>query len=231
MHHPAASPRANQPMPLRPGQSSLAYVEYARIGIIGCGRLGSAIARLAVGAGMVAVVSNKRGRSTLQDFARELGDLAVAASVAEAAQEEIVVLAVPWSQLPAALLEVPDWDGRIVIDATNPDMPTAALPDFLARNSSEIVSRLVPGARLVKAFNTLPPQLLLMPPEAATGRRVIFFSGDHARAKAVIGRMIAHLGLAGIDLGRLSEGGRLQQFPSGALVGLNLISIAPSTVF
>ncbi|RWC44752.1 MAG: NADP oxidoreductase [Mesorhizobium sp.] len=218
-------------MPLRPVQSSLADVEYARIGIIGCGPLGSAIARLAVGAGMVAVVSNKRGRSTLQGFARELGDLAVAASVREAAQEEIVVLAVPWSQLPAALLEVPDWDGRIVIDATNPDIPTAALPDSRERNSSEIVSRLVAGAQLVKAFNTLPPQLLLMPPEAVTGRRVIFFSGDHARAKAVIGRMIAHLGLAGIDLGRLSEGGRLQQFPSGALVGLNLISIAPSTVF
>ncbi|TIV87307.1 MAG: hypothetical protein E5V93_02900, partial [Mesorhizobium sp.] len=108
-------------MPLQPSQSSLPDVEYARIGIIGCGRLGSAIARLAVGAGMVAVVSNRRGRSTLQDFARELGDLAVAASVTEAAQEEIVVLAVPWSQLAVALLEVPDWDGRIVIDATNPD--------------------------------------------------------------------------------------------------------------
>ncbi|TIV23541.1 MAG: NADP oxidoreductase, partial [Mesorhizobium sp.] len=177
-------------MPLRPSQSSLPDVEYARIGIIGCGRLGSAIARLAVQAGMVAVVSNRRGRLSLQDFARELGDLAVAASVTEAAHEEIVVLAVPWSQLPVALLEVPDWDGRIVIDATNPDMLTAALPDFRERNSSEIVSRLVPGAQLVKAFNTLPPQLLLIPPEAAAGRRVIFLSGDHARAKAVIGRMI-----------------------------------------
>jgi predicted dinucleotide-binding enzyme len=180
---------------------------------------------------MVAVISNKRGKLTLQDFARELGDLAVAASVPEAAQEEIVVLAVPWSQLTAVLLEIPEWDGRIVIDATNPDSPTAALPNFRETNSSEIVSRLVPGAQLVKAFNTLPPELLLTPPEAATGRRVVFFSGDHARAKAVIGRMIAHLGLAAIDLGRLSEGGRLQQFPSGPLVGLNLIKIGPSAAF
>ncbi|TPM93881.1 hypothetical protein FJ977_25685 [Mesorhizobium sp. B2-1-3A] len=43
------------------------------------------------------------------------------------AQEEIVVLAVPWSELAVALVEVPDWDGRIVIDATNPDVPATAI--------------------------------------------------------------------------------------------------------
>jgi len=215
-------------MTLESDQSSPApVIEHARIGIIGCGRLGSAIARLAVSAGMVAVVSNKRGRQTLEDFARQLGHLVVAASVAEAAREEIVLLAVPWAELAASLLDLPDWEGRIVIDATNPDAAATTLLDAAGRASSEIVSDLVPGAHLVKAFNTLPPHLLMAPSEVVGGRRVIFFSGNHARAKAVVGRMIAHLGLAGVDLGWLSEGGRLQQFPSGPLVGLDLINMAP----
>ena len=87
------------------------------------------------------------------------------------------------------------------------------------------MSELSPGAQLVKAFNTLPPELLAAEPMQAGGRRVIFYSGDHLRAKIEVGRLIARLGFAGIDLGPLASGGRLQQFPDGVLWGQNLIRL------
>jgi 8-hydroxy-5-deazaflavin:NADPH oxidoreductase len=175
---------------------------------------------------MTAIISNRRGPESLAGLVRRLGDGAIAANVRETAQEEIVLLALPWSELAEALSIVADWEGRIVIDATNPASPAPGQQDPAGRGSSEIVSDLVPGAQLIKAFNTLPSRLLIAHPEEAGGRRVMFFSGDHARAKAAVGRMIARMGFAGIDLGRLAEGGRLQQFPTGPLAGLNLVRIA-----
>lgn len=52
-----------------------------------------------------------------------------------------------------------------------------------------------------------------------------FFSGDHAPSKAEVARLIRRLGFAGVDLGGLADGGRLQQFPGGPLPWLNLIQI------
>jgi predicted dinucleotide-binding enzyme len=87
------------------------------------------------------------------------------------------------------------------------------------------VGELAPGAQLVKAFNTLAPQVIAANPQQAGGRRVIFFSGDHVRAKGEVARLIARLGFAGVDIGTLADGGRLMQFPHGVLRGLNLIKV------
>jgi predicted dinucleotide-binding enzyme len=83
---------------------------------------------------------------------------------------------------------------------------------------------------LVKAFNDLTPEkLITSQAHHSAGRRVVFFSGNHLRAKREIARLIDHLGFAGIDLGGLAEGGRFQQFPDGRLRGLNLIKVANDT--
>jgi 8-hydroxy-5-deazaflavin:NADPH oxidoreductase len=110
---------------------------------------------------------------------------------------------------------------------TNPLGP----PDFRVANlhgrtSSEVVADLVPGARLVKAFNTLPPELLSAAPYEAGGRRVIFLSGNDAAARAEVSQLIQSLGFASIDLGDLPTGGRLQGIPGGPLPALNLIELA-----
>jgi predicted dinucleotide-binding enzyme len=89
--------------------------------------------------------------------------------------------------------------------------------------SSEVFSDLVPGARVVKAFNHLQPPLLSGNPRSEGGQRVLFYSGDDARAKAEVGGLIEQLGFFGIDLGSLAIGGRLVQFPGGPLPALNLV--------
>ena len=75
---------------------------------------------------------------------------------------------------------------------------------------------------MVKAFNHLQPAQLSGDPTAEGGRRVLFYSGEDAEAKAEVAKLIERLGFAGIDLGGLSEG-RLAQFPGGPLPAINLV--------
>ena len=135
------------------------------------------------------------------------------------------MIAVNWSKLPQAMAGLPPWGGRIVIDASNPiEAPLFKPVDLHGCISSEVVADLVSGARLVKAFNHLKADVLASDPRAS-GRRVLFYSGDHSAAKAEVGSLIDHIEFAGIDLGPLALGGRLAQFPGGPLPNQNLLKI------
>lgn len=200
------------------------------IGIIGAGAIGQALAGRFVAADQQVWISNSRGPDSLKGLAGALGPGLVPATVPETAAQEIVVLAVPWRRLQAAVkaAELDDWSGRIVVDTTNPlGPPDFRVADLAGRTSSEVVADLVPGAGLVKAFNTLTPGVLGASPRTPAGRRVIFLSGDDAGANDRVARLIQHVGWAPIDLGGLSLGGRLQQFPGGPLPTLNLL-LSPS---
>ena len=196
------------------------------IGIIGSGGIGQAVAGHLVAAGLEIMVSNSRGPESLAEVVSRLGPLATAGTRQDAAEAEVVVLAVPWAQVPAALSDLPPWSGRILIDATNPVVePGLGLAPLGGRTSSEIVASLAPGARVVKACNTLPRALLSADPRQFGGHRVMFLSGDDTTAKARVGELLEKLGFAAIDLGGLSSGGRLQQFPGGPLPTLNLVKL------
>lgn len=197
------------------------------IGIIGAGGIGQAFATHAAKAGFELLVSNSRGPETLAELVRRLGGTARAVSRQVAAQADVVFLSVPWKQLRAALSDLPPWNSRILIDATNPVIePGFRLADLNGGTSSEVVSSLAAGARVVKAVNTLPRALLATDPLQSGGRRVLFMSGDDAAAKTAVGSILDTLGFATIDLGPLASGGRLQQFPGGPLPTLNLIKLA-----
>jgi predicted dinucleotide-binding enzyme len=198
-----------------------------KIGIIGAGGIGQAFAGQVAKAGYQVIVSNSRGPESLAGVVSELGPRAKAGTRQEAAQADVVVLAVQWSQLRAALSDLPAWSGRILIDATNPVVqPGFRLADLNGSTSSEIVASLAPGARVVKAANTLPVALLAADPKQVGGRRVLFMSADDAAAKAEVSAILEKVGFATIDLGGLASGGKLQQFPGGPLPTLNLIKLA-----
>jgi 8-hydroxy-5-deazaflavin:NADPH oxidoreductase len=194
------------------------------IGIIGSGNIGSAFARALSRAGIAATIANSRGPVSLTDLVRTLGPSIKAGTREEAASADIVLVAVNWSKLPSALTNLPAWNGRIVLDANNPiEGPLFKPADLNGRASSEVFADLVPGARVVKAFNHLPPHLLSGDPHPEGGRRVLFHAGDDARAKAAVSMLIDTLGFFAIDLGLLGAGGRLFQFPGGPLRTHNLI--------
>ncbi|MHA7066253.1 NADPH-dependent F420 reductase [Azospirillum argentinense] len=124
----------------------------------------------------------------------------------------------PFGAVPDAVRGAADWTGRIVVDATNAiDFPAFTPKDLGGRLSSEVVADAVPGARVVKAFNTLPAAVLAKDPNDG-GRRVLFLSGNDAAAKAAVAGLICRLGFAPIDLGPLAAGGRLQQFGNAVMV-------------
>jgi 8-hydroxy-5-deazaflavin:NADPH oxidoreductase len=212
------------------------------IGIIGAGNLGSNFARALARKNIPAMLSSRRGPTALKELASKIGPSIRPATVADAALADMVLIALRWVDLESALRPLPAWNGRIVIDGTNPvaflepNSPEARDPenplagygikaiDLHGQVSSEALARLVPGARVVKAFNHLQAELLPQP-RTTEGQRVLFYSGNDADAKAKVASLIAQLDFTGVDLGALGVGGRLTQFPGGTLATLNLISI------
>ena len=193
------------------------------IGTLGAGEVAQAFAIHLLKAGHEVLLSNSRGPSSLEQLVSKLDKGARAVTMDEAAKAPIVVLAVPWPKVEEVLGKLPDWEGRILIDATNHFLlPSKELADLKGRVSSEIVSELAPSAKVVKALNTLYASNLARDPKVGKGRRVIFISGDDGGAKGEVSVLLKGLGFAVIDLGSLSEGGRAQQVGNG-LAGVDLV--------
>jgi predicted dinucleotide-binding enzyme len=185
-----------------------------QIGIVGAGMIGGTLARLFTAAGHEVAVSNSRGPETLRQLVQELGSRAHAATVEDAARfGDVVVLAVPW-RTPEALPPAELLEGKIVIDAMNPYAEGGGIADLGDSSSSEETRKRVPGARLVKAFNTIWYQHLATRGRTDTPldeRHAVFVAGDDARAKAAVMRLVEEIGFAPVDTGGLAEGGRRQQ--------------------
>ncbi|AUD01010.1 NADPH-dependent F420 reductase [Spirosoma pollinicola] len=194
------------------------------VGIIGAGNLAQTVATYLIRSGYAVTLSNTN-TDKLSAIVRSLGTGATAGSVTEAAAADIVFLALPWLSVPELASRINSWDNRIVVDATNhfisPDFQVA---DLNGRTSTEVVSDYLPGARVVKAFNTLYFKLLEQPPQQTGGRRVLFLSGNDPEANAEVGSLIEEFGFAAVNLGSLSVGGQLQQ-AKGPLASLNIIKV------
>ncbi|WP_330284985.1 NADPH-dependent F420 reductase [Streptomyces sp. NBC_00588] len=196
-----------------------------RIGTLGAGVIAQAIARHAIRHGHEVVLSNSRGPASLAPLVKSLGPLAAAATPAEAAAADLVVLAVPWPRIPEAVAKLGRLDGTVVVDATNQFAslsPTPEIADLGDLTGSEYVASLMPGARVVKAFNTLFAQYIAPDPRHETGRQVLFLAGDDADAKNTVKDLTSEFGFAPVDLGTLREGGRLMQL-GGPLSALHVL--------
>lgn len=197
-----------------------------RFGTIGAGAVALGFAREALRAGHQVVLSNRQGPDSLAGVVAGLGNGASAATIAEAASLEYVLFAVPWPNVEDALRGgLPPWNGRVLIDATNPFSaysPELVLADLGDKGASEVVAALAPGARVVKAFNSIIVERFNEGPAKDGGRRIIFVSGDHAEPVEFVKNLIASFGFAPIHLGGLVVGGRMQQ-AGGPLAGRDLV--------
>ena len=200
-----------------------------QFGFIGAGQVSLAIAKELIALGHEVALSSRRGPAHIATKLAGLGANAHAVSVSEAASADIVFLAAPWETVEEALSGLPAWNNRILVDTTNPFVKTAsgyAVDALDGRSASAIVADFAPGARVVKAFNTILMTNFEKGPTQEGVRRVLFVSGDDVAAKNEVQSLIEAFGFAVIDLGGLTEGGRLQQ-GGGPLAGQDLLLFAP----
>lgn len=185
-----------------------------KIGIIGSGHIGGTAARLFIEGGHEVALANSRGPASLAPLVAELGPNAHAMSVDDVARfGEVVLLATPF-RAPEALPSAELLRGKVVIDAMNPYDPNGGQLDLGDSTSSEETAKRLPGARIVKAFNTIWFEHLATQGDVTKPvdeRRVIFCAGDDAEAKQIVATLIEEIGFAPVDTGSLREGGRRQQ--------------------
>ena len=193
------------------------------IGIIGSGNIGRAFAGHLVRGGHDVVLSNSSGPESLTEVIAQLGGASRAGTVLEAAAQDVVVLAVPGGIAGDVVAGVPDWGGRILIDATN-DF-AAPVPGPSEPTSSEIIAQRARGARVVKTGNHMGAADLAASASRADGNVVLYFSGDDAEAKKVLTELFEGLDFIVVDLGPLGPGSRLQQFPGGPLAGRAFVTL------
>jgi 8-hydroxy-5-deazaflavin:NADPH oxidoreductase len=195
------------------------------IGTIGAGDFAQAFAKRALKAGHKVKLSNSRGPESLREIVNQLGPGAMAATTKEAAACEMVLLAVPWDNVPDTLASLPKWKNQILIDGTNPfhgEAGNFTPADVGNLSTSQFVAGLAPGARVVKALNTMIVPNLKADPIVNGARRVAFISADDHGAKKRVETLLESFGYSVIDLGNLRDGGLIQQ-AGGPLAGRNLL--------
>ena len=195
------------------------------IGTIGAGDFAQAFAKRALKAGHKVKLSNSRGSDSLREIVNRLGPGAMAVTREEATACEIVLLAVPWDNVPETLANLPKWKNQILIDGTNPFHGKAGnftLANVGNLSTSQLVAVLAPGARVVKALNNMIVPNLEADPVVNGARRVAFLSADDEGAKKQVQALLEGFGYSAIDLGNLRDGGLIQQ-AGGPLAGRNLL--------
>jgi predicted dinucleotide-binding enzyme len=172
------------------------------IGIIGAGRIGGTVGRLWVQAGHD-VMFGSRHPEALQELAARIGHGARVGSVRDVAQfGDVILLAVPWAGVEAALAAAGPLDGKILIDTTNQFTPTGLeqFPDGMS--AAEWNARRAGAARLVKAYNTLTAGFLAESAGRTGPNRVVMpYAGEDTDAKRVVARLIEESGFEPFDVG------------------------------
>ena len=182
--------------------------------VIGAGNMGSAfVKQLSVAGHSVSVTARDAGKAA--SVASQYANAKAVPAAGAAEGQDVVVLATGYGDAMAALQSVGSLQGKVVVDITNP-----LTADYMglklghSTSAAEEISKAIPGAHVVKAFNTVLGQGAAL----AEGSKVtVFYAGDDASAKATVKALAESLGFATADAGSLKNARYLEP-----LAGLNI---------
>ncbi len=187
-----------------------------RIGILGSGLMGGKLGTIFARAGHDVIFSYARNVEKLKKLAREAKAKARAGTPAEAAVEsDILLLAVHWLRFEDVLKKAGDLSKKIVVSCSLPmNVDDTALVVGHDSSGAERLAKMIPKARVVSAFNTVPSEVLFGVYEARRkpDRPSLVYCGDHESAKETVAQLIRDTGFDPVDAGPLRMARRTEPF-------------------
>jgi predicted dinucleotide-binding enzyme len=215
------------------GAPAVEAQEPLKIGIIGTGRIGGALARHWVNAGHEVLMSSRHPEE-LQDLAKELGPRAQVGLPGEAAAfGSVVLVSVPYGAMPQIGADFADaLAGKVIIDTSNPvdgrDGPR--VPEWQQKGAGVATAELLENDRVVRAFNCIPFQSLADRANRQPERIAIPIGGDDSAAMAIAERLVRDAGFDPVIVGSLAETRRFdlgQPLAQGNMSAAELRALLP----
>jgi predicted dinucleotide-binding enzyme len=203
-----------------------------RIGIIGAGMIGSTVAKLWVDAGHEVLLASRRPEA-LQPLVDELGPLASRGTAREAAASgDVVMITVPLKAVPELARELaPLLQGKVVLDTSNAyerrDGEAARAATAHPRGSAGWAAAMFPGARWVKAFNTVHFKTLASEAHRAGDRVGIPLASDDREALDIAAALVRDAGFEPVVVGHLARGREFEPGTPGYNTGMSWRDLAP----
>ena len=177
------------------------------IAILGAGNMGKGLAKRLAAAGEEVVLVARDQKKTAET-AKAIGGRSTAGLPSAAASADIIMLAVPHAQAGAALRELGDLTGKVIVDITNAVGPNLSMAVTGNTSAAEEIQKKAGKAKVVKAFNTLFARFLddtfdTPPPQ-------VFYAGDDAAAKDKVAGLIKRMGFEPVDAGPLENARQLE---------------------
>ncbi len=172
-----------------------------KIGVIGAGNMGGALARLLAPKHEVAIGSRESERGSM--LAKEIGAAKGGSYGDAAADAEVVFLTVPWPAVDPTLAELGDSAGKVLVDVTNPYVG-GKLQLHESSSNAEEIQRKVPKARVVKGWNTIFAPVLNSSPVFDGQAASLFLASDDEKAKEIVATLARDMGFDPVDAGPLT---------------------------
>lgn len=188
------------------------------ITLLGAGNMGAGFVKQLAAAGHTVRVT-ARDASKAKALAAAHQHVTAALPVDAIGNSEVVIVATAYADAVPALKALGSLAGRVVIDITNP-----LTPDYMGltlgfdTSAAEEIAKAIPGAHVVKAFNTVLAQVLAEGPSFANGQIVpVFYAGDNDSAKQTVHALIQSIGFEPVNAGGLKNARYLEP-----VAGLNI---------